>query len=81
MNGAGDAVGETDVELRQGVFLVDGRLRQITDRGGFDHVLDRVALDGFVLLGVSRATKTDGASGKGWEDTRERMEQLAGQSR
>lgn len=49
VDGARDTVGETDVELGQGVFLVDGSVRQISDGGGLDHVLNRVSLDGLVL--------------------------------
>lgn len=49
VDGTRDTVGETDVELGQGVFLVDGSVRQISDGGGLDHVLNRVSLDGLVL--------------------------------
>jgi hypothetical protein len=51
VDGARDAVGETDVELGEGVLGVDRGLGQVTDGGGLDHVLDRVALDGLVLRG------------------------------
>lgn len=49
MDGARDAVGETDVELGKGVLGVNRRLAQVTDGSGLDHVFDSVALDGFVL--------------------------------
>ena len=49
VDGAGHAVGETDVELGKGVLLVDRCLGKVTDSSGLDHVLDRVALDGLVL--------------------------------
>jgi hypothetical protein len=79
VDGARDAVGETDVELGQGVLGVDRGLGQVTDGGGLDHVLDRVALDGLVLGGSAgvglrdwrEAVVTRGIRGRGgWvEDT------------
>ena len=59
MDGTRDAVGEPDVELGQGVFLVNGGFGQITDGGGLDHVLDRVTLDGFVLAWGQRKARLE----------------------
>ena len=51
VDGARNAVGDTDVKLGEGVFGVDGSVGHVTDSGGLDHVLDRVSLDGLVLVG------------------------------
>ena len=51
VDGARNAVGDTDVKLGEGVFGVDGSVGHVTDSGGLDHVLDRVSLDGLVLEG------------------------------
>lgn len=50
MDSTRDTVRQPDVEFGQGVFRVDRRLGQITNRSGLDHVLDGVSLDGFVLF-------------------------------
>lgn len=51
VDSARNAVGDTDVELGEGVFRVDRGVGQITDGSSLNHVLDRVSLDGLVLKG------------------------------
>lgn len=49
MNGAGDTVGNLDVDLGKHVLLVDAGLADVTDGSGLDHVTNAEALDGLVL--------------------------------
>lgn len=66
VDGAGDAVGELDVELGEGVLCVDGGVGQVTDSGGLNDVADGEALDGLVLgdgtSAVAAADKADVAA-------------------
>merc|ERR1719190_18940 len=49
MDGRRDAVVLLQVQLGDGVVLIDRGLGEITHRGRVDHVADHVLLDGFVL--------------------------------
>jgi len=55
VDGAGYAVHNLDVQLRHGIFLVDGSLRDITDRCTLHHVANLEALDGLVLCDTAVA--------------------------
>jgi len=55
VDGARDAVHDLDVQLGYSVFLVDGRLGDITDRCTLDHIADLEALDSLVLCDAAVA--------------------------
>lgn len=49
VDGTGDAVLHLQVQLRDGVAVVDAGVTHVTLGGGVDHVADEEALDGLVL--------------------------------
>lgn len=55
MDGAGNAVLELQVHLGDSVLREDGRIGDITNGGGLDHVADGKSLDRLVLGSASRA--------------------------
>lgn len=52
VDGARDTVGETDIELGEGVLGVDRGLRKVSDGSSLDHVLHGETLDSLVLLSI-----------------------------
>lgn len=57
MDGARDTVGETDIELGEGVLGVDRGLRKVSDGSSLDHVLHGETLDSLVLGNTSGAVR------------------------
>lgn len=55
VDGARDTVDHLDVELGQGVLLVDGGLAQVTDGSSLNNVAHSESLDGLVLGHGARA--------------------------